>query len=168
MKTIGDRILVYRKRAGLSQEELAFRAGVSRQTVSKWEMNATQPSAENIKALSVIFQVSADRLLLDEVVDEEIIREAVISESPAAYAKKNRTMLWLIMGASIIFSFMVISITLSFLIGYSLFSSNLGDDYLSTSQLDVSLFFIAVVFSVMLLLGEIIVVFFIAKRKKDM
>lgn len=55
-----------RKEAGMSQEELAERAGVSRQTVFKWEAGLTSPSMENILALCRIFGVSADELIGNE------------------------------------------------------------------------------------------------------
>lgn len=60
MQTIGEKIYTLRKRAGLSQEELAYKLGVSRQTVSRWEMDAMQPNLENVRQLCEIFSVSAD------------------------------------------------------------------------------------------------------------
>lgn len=53
----------YRKRQGLSQMELAEALDVSRQTVSKWETGAALPSAENLLALSRLYDVSTDALL---------------------------------------------------------------------------------------------------------
>lgn len=55
-----------RKAAGMSQEELAERADVSRQTVFKWEAGLTTPSMENILSLCRIFGVSADELIGNE------------------------------------------------------------------------------------------------------
>lgn len=59
-KVIGEKIYSLRKNMGLSQEELAFRLGVSRQSISKWEADIMQPNADNIKALCQFFQVKAD------------------------------------------------------------------------------------------------------------
>lgn len=53
----------YRKLAGLSQEELAERVGVSRQAVSKWELDAALPETEKLIALARVFKVSVDELL---------------------------------------------------------------------------------------------------------
>lgn len=60
---IGERILLHRKRLGLSQEELAARLGVSRQAVSKWELGVSTPEPENIIALARIFGITTDELL---------------------------------------------------------------------------------------------------------
>ncbi len=60
--TIGKRIFKYRKRAGLSQEELADKMNVTRQSVSLWETDQTTPSLENLITLADIFAVSMDEL----------------------------------------------------------------------------------------------------------
>ena len=52
----------YRKKAGLSQEELANKLGVSRQAVSKWETNATTPDIAILPQLALFFGVSIDTL----------------------------------------------------------------------------------------------------------
>ena len=64
--TFNEKLLFLRKKAGLSQEELAEKLDVSRQAVSRWETGETLPDAKNILMLSDIFRVSADTLLRDE------------------------------------------------------------------------------------------------------
>ena len=64
---LNETILTYRKRMGLSQEELAARLGVSRQAVSKWELGISTPDPGNIVALAKLFGISTDELLMDEV-----------------------------------------------------------------------------------------------------
>lgn len=66
MEKLCERIYTLRKKAGMSQEELAHRTGVSRQTVSKWESGAMVPESSNLRALCVLFEVSADFLLFGE------------------------------------------------------------------------------------------------------
>ena len=61
--TLGERIQYFRKRAGLSQEGLAERLGVSRQAVSKWETDEALPDAERIISLAVVLGVTTDALL---------------------------------------------------------------------------------------------------------
>lgn len=64
--TLSEKILALRKQAGLSQEELAEKLGVSRQAVSRWEMGSALPDAPNILGLSRLFGVTTDSLLYDE------------------------------------------------------------------------------------------------------
>ncbi|WP_417043462.1 helix-turn-helix transcriptional regulator [Dysosmobacter sp.] len=64
--TIGEKIALRRRSAGLSQEALAGQLGVSRQAVSRWETNESLPDTEKILQLCRIFGVSADDLLLDK------------------------------------------------------------------------------------------------------
>lgn len=60
---IGDRIQQLRKTAGISQEELADKTGVSRQAVSKWESGQSIPDMEKIILLSDYFETTTDYLL---------------------------------------------------------------------------------------------------------
>lgn len=61
-----ERIQNLRKEKGLSQDELAGRLGIARQSVSKWESGISQPDLNNIVRLSEIFEVSTDYLLKGE------------------------------------------------------------------------------------------------------
>ncbi len=60
---LSDNIRTNRKKINMSQDELAERLGVSRQSVSLWETSQTQPTIDNIIALSKIFNISTDTLL---------------------------------------------------------------------------------------------------------
>ena len=82
----GDKILEYRKKAGLSQEELGYKLNVTRQSVSLWENNQAQPSLENLIALAKIFNVSISELCgeneeidkkSNDVVDEALFKASV-------------------------------------------------------------------------------------------
>ena len=64
---LADKIIENRKKNGWSQEELADRLGVSRQSVSKWESAQAVPDMKKILQLSEIFNVSTDYLLRDEI-----------------------------------------------------------------------------------------------------
>lgn len=59
---IGERIFKLRKQHNLSQEEVAYKLGVSRQTVSKWETNQSQPEFDKIVPLCELFNISTDEL----------------------------------------------------------------------------------------------------------
>ena len=62
--TFGQRIQDCRRRAGLSQEQLAAQLGVSRQAVSKWELDAAQPELDKVVAMAELFGITTDELLL--------------------------------------------------------------------------------------------------------
>lgn len=64
---LAEKIADLRKKEGWSQEELAERLGVSRQSVSKWEGGASIPDIDKIIAMSGLFGVSTDYLLRDEL-----------------------------------------------------------------------------------------------------
>ena len=65
--TFSEKLVGLRRKAGLSQEELASRLEVSRQAVSKWESGQTLPDLERAAALSRLFGVSLDYLLKEEL-----------------------------------------------------------------------------------------------------
>ena len=69
---LADKIIELRKRNGWSQEELADRLDVSRQSVSKWEGAQSIPDMNKILKLSEIFGVSTDILLKDELSLDEV------------------------------------------------------------------------------------------------
>lgn len=68
---LADKIIELRKKNGWSQEELAEKVGVSRQSVSKWEGALSVPDLDKILLMSQIFGVSTDYLLKDEFGEPE-------------------------------------------------------------------------------------------------
>ena len=82
---IAQRLAERRKQAGLSQEALAARLGVSRQAVSKWERSESSPDTDNLIALAQLYGLSLDDLLY---VDEEI-RDDVTFEAADRAAKRQ-------------------------------------------------------------------------------
>ena len=65
--TFGEKLKSIRKQAGMSQEKLAEKLGVSRQAITKWETDAGIPDIENIMAISALFHISIDELLSNTV-----------------------------------------------------------------------------------------------------
>ncbi len=75
---LADKILELRKQNGWSQEELAEKVNVSRQSISKWEGAQSIPDVDKLMALSEIFGVSVDYLLKDTAANRlptEVYRE---------------------------------------------------------------------------------------------
>ena len=62
----GNRLYGLRKEKGLSQEELANRLEVTRQTVSKWEVGDSTPDLDKLVLLAEVFEISLDKLVLDK------------------------------------------------------------------------------------------------------
>lgn len=58
MMSLGNHLLNARKKSGLSQEAVAGKLGVSRQTISKWELDETLPDIQQAKKLSSLYGVS--------------------------------------------------------------------------------------------------------------
>ena len=72
---LADKITKLRKKSGWSQEELAEKMNVSRQSVSKWESASSIPDLNKILMLSKIFGVSTDYLVKEEIEDVDEIAE---------------------------------------------------------------------------------------------
>ena len=65
--TIGQKIIQLRNSRGISQEKLAELMGVSRQSISKWEMEQSVPQIDKILQIAEIFSISCDDLLKDKI-----------------------------------------------------------------------------------------------------
>lgn len=68
---LGKNISDLRKKNGLSQEKLAEKINVTRQTISNWELGETSPNPEQLILLSNIFRKSTDELLGNEIIAKE-------------------------------------------------------------------------------------------------
>ena len=90
---LGNSLFNARKKSGLSQEEVAEKLGVSRQTVSKWEQNETVPDIYQSKKLAVIYRMSLDKLIeFDFELNE--IQEIIAKTSDETTKKINWTKAW--------------------------------------------------------------------------
>ncbi len=72
---LGNNLFQARKKAGLSQEAVAEKLGVSRQTISKWETDETLPDIYQSKKLSKLYNLSLDNLIEFDVELNEIEKE---------------------------------------------------------------------------------------------
>ena len=68
-----EKLIELRKAKGLSQEELGNELGVSRQTISKWELGQSYPDFQKLVLLSDFFNISLDKLIKD--IDLDDVRE---------------------------------------------------------------------------------------------
>ena len=95
--TFSDKLIALRKKAGWSQEELAERLNVSRQSVSKWESAQSMPDIDKILQLSSLFSVTTDCLLKDTQDDTQ--PAAAQTPSPLPRIKALTAAYWLVVVA---------------------------------------------------------------------
>lgn len=77
---LSEKIFELRKANGMSQEQLAEKIGVSRQSISKWESGESTPEMERLIELSKVFNVTTDYLLKTSEVDQLAIRTETIEK----------------------------------------------------------------------------------------
>ena len=97
---LGNHIKHYRNEKGLSQEELAERVYVTRQTISNWENNKNYPDINSIVLLSEVFEISIDNLIKGDL---EQMKKEINSEE----VKKLNFYSWMVL---IIFLIAIISL----------------------------------------------------------
>ena len=84
-----NKLYELRKQKGFSQEELANRLNVSRQTISKWEVGESTPDMENLVAISELFEISLDELVLNKVPEEADTSAQVVKSEFYSDIKEN-------------------------------------------------------------------------------
>ena len=91
-----DKLITLRKKAGWSQEELAEKLNVTRQSVSKWEGAQSVPDIDKILQLSRLFGVTTDYLLKDDAAEPEYTED---DTSPLPRRKALTAASWLVVVA---------------------------------------------------------------------
>ena len=87
---LGENILKLRKKTGLSQEDLSELVGVTRQTISNWELNETSPNPEQLKKLSQALKVSIDDLVnndMKNILEEKIVNTEILTKKHLRFTK---------------------------------------------------------------------------------
>lgn len=124
---IGNKINRLRKLSGMTQEQLAEKLDVSRQTISKWESGGSSPDIDSVVKVSKIFQVSLDDLLLEGESSVTIKNdERITLEDLVKINLNNRRMTLLIISGLI---FIMVSI-LNFAYVMALQSTTLSTQYM--------------------------------------
>ncbi len=91
--SLGNRLFHARKKQGLSQEDVAAKLGVSRQTVSKWETDETLPDIRQAKQMARLYNLSLDELIEFDV-DLQEIQEVIERTSAELEEKIDWTSAW--------------------------------------------------------------------------
>lgn len=90
---LGNNLFQARKKAGLSQESVAEKLGVSRQTISKWETDETIPDIYQSKKLAKLYNLTLDELI-DFDIDIKEIEEIIKNTNEEKESKINWTNAW--------------------------------------------------------------------------
>ena len=105
---LADKIVSLRKKAGWSQEDLAEKLGVTRQSVSKWEGAQSVPDIEKILQISKLFGVTTDYLLKDEMGESEYaeseptaLRRVTLEQANAALAQAKASAPYMAWGTAL-------------------------------------------------------------------
>lgn len=107
-----EKIIKLRKEKGLSQEQLGYELGVTRQTVSKWELGITTPEMDKLVEMSELFNISLDELLKgennsQEANDGENVKQPIYNN----YTNNQKT------GIPLILKILIIVVIISLIIG---------------------------------------------------
>lgn len=90
---LGENLFKARKQSGLSQEEVAEKLGISRQTISKWELDETLPDIRQSKKLASLYHLSLDELIEFDV-DLKEIQRVIENTTQEKQDKINWTNVW--------------------------------------------------------------------------
>lgn len=90
---LGNSLYHARKKSGLTQEDVAGKLGVSRQTISKWETNETLPDIRQSKGLAMLYHMTLDELIEYDF-DEAQAQQMIDSVSEEAQARIDWNKVW--------------------------------------------------------------------------
>ena len=94
--TLGEKIYRLRTDRNLTQEQLAEKLGVTRQSISKWEGDLVKPEIEKLKAMAKLFEISLDDLISDEASDDKDKEKTMAESSLNKKEKLNRIIITVI------------------------------------------------------------------------
>lgn len=113
MDKIGNKIYELRKQRGLSQEELAYKLGVARQTISKWELGDATPDFKNLMAICEYFGIELEYILSNDENDNSAITKVDSQQETEVLPKqkltnKKRIFLIILLSCSAFISFVLL------------------------------------------------------------
>ena len=91
--SLGTSLAQARRKAGLTQEAVAEKLGVSRQTISKWELDETLPDIRQSKRLAMLYRVTLDALI-DFDIEAQELAEMTLSVPDEVAEKVDWTAVW--------------------------------------------------------------------------
>ncbi len=125
---LAEKILKLRKANGFSQDELAERLNVTRQSISKWESGQATPELDKVVKLAEIFEVDTDYLLRPSDTDELKIKTSVLEKQQQAILneqKKTQARQFIIVSAIVSF----LAILVVYFIGRYVMFPDVGESH---------------------------------------
>lgn len=159
MNEIGNIIYKRRKILGLSQEDLAEKIGVSRQTIYKWESNVVQPNSENINVLCDALGIDKEEFYKDDVGLYK--SESIQNETAMTLYKHKRFFIGLVIN-SIFLSLMFLA---TIFLGLMTFSSNTGDAQATSNNFGYEVFIAVLCLFIVDLVIEVILIILMKRNK---
>lgn len=111
-----EKLIMLRKKSMLSQEQLAEKLNVTRQTISKWELDQSKPDMDKLKEISKLFEVDLETLTNDEITLDGASRNETAKKVPLKKSSGNRKLLLYI----VILIFALSLVTLTYRVGSSI------------------------------------------------
>lgn len=105
---IGNKIVELRKKENLTQEQLAEKVGVSRQTISKWELGETSPDIKQAKNLADIFKIDINELVGD--FNKVILDKVISNENKMKKLSKIFKILAIILGIILVIELTILTL----------------------------------------------------------
>ena len=96
---LSENIRKYRKSRQMSQDELAEKLEVTRQSISLWETGQTQPSLDNIVALAKLFDISTDALLTGNVQEAA---DGEVTKLTAEKTKRKKSIIFIVIACLVV------------------------------------------------------------------
>ena len=122
---LNENIKALRKTKGLTQDELAIRLNVARQTISKWEKGLSVPDAEMLQKIAEVFEVNVSQLLgspINQNENVDIIAEQLSRINEQLVVKNNRSRkIWKTIG--IILAIIIVGQLLLVALGFTAYKS---------------------------------------------
>ena len=109
--TLGERLFQYRNSINMSQEKLAEKVGVTRQTISKWETDQSTPDFDKIEPLCKVFGITTDELIKGEKISEN----KEVNQIQEDYTKKRNKRKAIVLSISI-FLYCIATFSLPYMI----------------------------------------------------
>ena len=163
-----EKIAEKRTNAGLTQEALAEKVGVSRNTVYNWEAGISKPNVKTIKRLAEVLGVSADFFYGEYVFDDEPTKNRDELAVAAEGAEKGKFPRGLFIALAIINGILLpIAGFFTYVIGGMSIVTNTGDVVVSNRNVDIHTFYLMIAISAIMLIAEVTFIVLLIKNRKQ-